>query len=150
MTDIQAAIGIHQLRRLDDEIVRRAHQSACYDDLLAGLPLEPPAPAARRARSAHHLYSVRVIDGIDRDALLVALRDRGIGTGVHYRGVHLHPYYRDRYSLDPNELPVASDISRRTLSLPIGPTVETADQVRVVDALADILRGPRRHHRPMT
>ena len=76
---------------------------------------------------------------ISRDALLDALAERKIGTGVHYRGVHLHPYYRDKYGLEPSDFPVASDISDRTLSLPLSPKVTDADQDDVVAALNEVL-----------
>ena len=76
---------------------------------------------------------------IGRDELLNALTERNIGTGVHYRGVHLHPFYRDKYGLEPGDFPVASEISERTLSLPLGPKVSDRDQDDVVAALAEVL-----------
>lgn len=75
-----------------------------------------------------------------RDELLDALTARKIGVGVHYRGVHLHSFYRDKYGLEADDFPVASSISERTLSLPLGPNVSEADQDDVVEALADLLR----------
>jgi dTDP-4-amino-4,6-dideoxygalactose transaminase len=80
---------------------------------------------------------------ISRDELTQALHERNIGTGVHYRAVHLHPYYRDAYGLSPSEFPVASRLSDQTLSLPLGPTLSEADQDDVVGALTDVLQ-PRR------
>jgi dTDP-4-amino-4,6-dideoxygalactose transaminase len=142
MTDVQAAIGIHQLPMLDRWIDRRAELWRGYDDALRDLPLELPAPAdGARRRHARHLYSVSVADGapLDRDALLDALTDRRIGAGVHYRGVHLHPYYRDRYQINPAALPVSTRISERTLSLPLSPKVSDADQADVVAALRSLL-----------
>jgi dTDP-4-amino-4,6-dideoxygalactose transaminase len=76
---------------------------------------------------------------LSRDELLDALTERRIGAGVHYRGVHLHPYYRDRYRIDPTALPVATDISRRTLSLPLSPALTEDDQLDVAEALGDAL-----------
>lgn len=76
---------------------------------------------------------------LDRDGLLDALNERRIGTGVHYRGVHLHPYYRDRYHLTPADFPVADAISDRTLSLPLSPRVSDADPDDVVRALRELL-----------
>jgi dTDP-4-amino-4,6-dideoxygalactose transaminase len=145
MTDISAALGLHQLPRLDGWIDERARQAERYDDLVDGLPLTTPPPADPRSRHAWHLYSVLVDPdaGMGRDELLEFLRDHKIGTGVHYRGVHLHPYYRDRYALDPGAFPVASDMSARTLSLPLGPGVGDSDQDDVVAALRAAL-GTRR------
>ena len=76
---------------------------------------------------------------IGRDELLDRLVQANIGTGVHYRGVHLHPYYRDTYAIDPASLPVATDISERTLSLPLSPKLDERDQHDVVDALREAL-----------
>lgn len=137
MTDVQAALGLHQLPRLDGWIEERERIWARYDELLAGLPLELPPPAADGSRHARHLYQVLVEPGarLDRDGLLDHLHRERIGTGVHYRGVHLHPYYRDRYGIDPASLPVTTDISERTLSLPLSPSVTEADQDDVVAAI---------------
>jgi dTDP-4-amino-4,6-dideoxygalactose transaminase len=137
MTDLQAALGIHQLPKLDPWIDRRAQLWDRYDELLAGLPLElPPAPDPD-TRHARHLYGVLVDPGarLSRDELLDHLHEQRVGAGVHYRGVHLHPYYRDRYELDPASLPVATDISHRTLSLPLSPAMDEGDQDDVVAAL---------------
>jgi dTDP-4-amino-4,6-dideoxygalactose transaminase len=141
MTDVQAALGLHQLPRLDRWIERRAELWELYDELLEPLALQTPAPPAFGSRHARHLYQVLVSDdaGISRDDLLDALLELRIGTGVHYRGVHLHPYYRDTYALEPDDLPVASDISERTLSLPLSPGLEEQDVRDVAAALSRIL-----------
>ncbi|HWF25923.1 MAG TPA: DegT/DnrJ/EryC1/StrS family aminotransferase [Solirubrobacteraceae bacterium] len=141
MTDIQAALGVHQLPRLDEWIDRRAKLWERYDLLLSELPLETPPPPAPDTRHARHLYQVLLEPEapLARDELVEALIARGIGTGVHYRGVHLHPYYRDRYHLAPESFPVATSISERTLSLPLSPKVTGADQDDVVLALGELL-----------
>jgi dTDP-4-amino-4,6-dideoxygalactose transaminase len=141
MTDVQAAIGIHQLPQLDHWIGVRAALWARYDELLAGLPLQLPAPVESGSRHARHLYQVLVEPDapLTRDELLDGLTERKIGAGVHYRGVHLHPYYRDTYGLAPGDFPVSSAISDRTLSLPLAPNVSEADQDDVVVALAELL-----------
>ena len=74
---------------------------------------------------------------LGRDELIEFLRERRIGTGVHYRAVHLHPYYRDRYGIHPGALPVATEMSARTLSLPLGPSLQERDQRYVAEALRD-------------
>ncbi|MEA2196533.1 MAG: hypothetical protein QOJ25_584 [Solirubrobacteraceae bacterium] len=141
MTDVQAALGLHQLPRLDAWIDHRAELWARYDELLSGLPLETPALPAEGSRHARHLYQVLVEPEapLARDELLDGLTAHGIGTGVHYRGVHLHSYYRDRYGLAPEDFPVATAISERTLSLPLSPNVTEADQDDVVSALRELL-----------
>jgi dTDP-4-amino-4,6-dideoxygalactose transaminase len=141
LTDVQAAVGLHQLARLDEWIERRAYLWERYDALLADLPLQTPPPPEPYTRHARHLYQVLLEPEarLTRDQLLNALTERKIGTGVHYRAVHLHPYYRDKYRLREDDLPVASDISERTLSLPLSPKVSEADQDDVVDALTELL-----------
>jgi dTDP-4-amino-4,6-dideoxygalactose transaminase len=141
MTDVQAAVGLHQLPRLERWITHRERLWKRYDELLASLPLRMPAAAEPGSRHARHLYQVQLKDGarLTRDELLDALTARNIGTGVHYRGVHLHPFYRDRYGLDPGQFPAATAISQRTLSLPLGAGVTEADQDDVVQALTEVL-----------
>ena len=141
MTDVQASLGLHQLPRLDEWIDRRAELWERYDGLLDGLPLQTPPPPEPDTRHARHLYQVLLAPDapITRDALLDGLAARNIGTGVHYRGVHLHPYYRDKYGLSPEEFPVSTSISDRTLSLPLSPKVSEADQDDVVAALRELL-----------
>jgi dTDP-4-amino-4,6-dideoxygalactose transaminase len=141
LTDLQASLGIHQLPRLDGWIARRAELWASYDELLADLPVQLPAPVAPGTRHTRHLYSILIAPDApaSRDQLLALLHDHRIGAGVHYRAVHLHPYYRDRYQLDPADLPVATDLSMRTLSLPLSPRVTEADQEEVAGVLSDAL-----------
>lgn len=141
MTDLQAAMGVHQLPHLDQWIDRRAELWERYDDLLQGLPLRTPAPAEPNTRHARHLYQVLLGPDapLTRDELLEALTQRNIGTGVHYRGVHLHPFYRDTYGLSPDAFPVATFISEQTLSLPLSPKISESDQDDVVRALVELL-----------
>jgi dTDP-4-amino-4,6-dideoxygalactose transaminase len=145
MTDVQAALGIHQLGRLEDWIDQRARLWDRYDALLERLPLQTPPPPEPQTRHARHLYQVLLEPDavVTRDELLDALTARNIGTGVHYRGVHLHPYYRDTYRLEPADFPVATAISERTLSLPLSPKVSESDQDDVVSALRDVLDRSR-------
>lgn len=146
MTDLNAALGIHQLPRLEQGIDYRSELWSRYDRLLTELPLETPRPPSDAMRHARHLYQVLVgaEAPVDRDELLSLMTSSKIGVGVHYRAVHLHPYYRDKYNLDPADFPVASDISNRTLSLPLGTNVTRADQDDVVDALKAHLTGSSR------
>jgi dTDP-4-amino-4,6-dideoxygalactose transaminase len=144
MTDVQAAVGLHQLPHLDEWIDARARVWERYDELLADLPLETPPPPAEGTRHARHLYQVLVGPDapVSRDELMGSLTQRRIGVGVHYRACHLHPYYRDRYGLAPERFPVSTDISERTLSLPLSPDLTEDDLLDVAAALADGLSGP--------
>jgi dTDP-4-amino-4,6-dideoxygalactose transaminase len=142
MTDVQASVGLHQLPRLDRWIEARARLWERYDELLAGLPLATPPPPTENMLHARHLYSV-LIDpeaALTRDQLLEFLQERNIGTGVHYRAIHQHAYYRQRYArygFEPDALAAATAISDRTLSLPLSPAVTSADQDDVVAALRE-------------
>jgi dTDP-4-amino-4,6-dideoxygalactose transaminase len=138
MTDVQAALGIGQLGRLDAWIEVRARAWRRYDDLLEGLPLELPAAPPAHARHARHLYRVAVTD---RDRVADRLADAGIGSGVHYRGVHLHPYYRRRCGIGPHDLPATTRMSETTLSLPLDPALTESDQRAVADALRAALEA---------
>jgi dTDP-4-amino-4,6-dideoxygalactose transaminase len=141
MTDVQAAVGLHQLGHLDEWIDRRAQLWERYDALLESLPLQTPPPPEPHTRHARHLYQVLLDPGapVSRDQLLDRLARRNIGTGVHYLGVHLHPFYRDKYGLKDTDFPIATAISERTLSLPLSPKVTERDQDDVVAALTELL-----------
>jgi dTDP-4-amino-4,6-dideoxygalactose transaminase len=145
LTDLHAAIGLHQLPRLDGWIERRAELWKRYDDLLAALPLATPAPWPAHVRHARHLYTVLLDPDapLTRDQLLEEMTRRRIGVGVHYVALHLHPHYRDHYGTDPADLPVASDISQRTVSLPLSPRITPTDQDDVVEALHGALGRER-------
>jgi dTDP-4-amino-4,6-dideoxygalactose transaminase len=143
MSDVHAAVALHQLPRLEDWIDRRARQWEAYDAGLAGLPVDLPPPASARMRHARHLYRISVTDAapLGRDELASCLTAAGVGTGVHYRALHLHSYYRERYGLEPERFPVATDASRRVLSLPLGPSVSDSDQAHVIATVRSILAG---------
>ncbi len=137
LTDIAAAIGIHQLRRVEEFQRLRQAVAARYSAALAGLPLLcPPEPAAGE-RHAWHLYPIRLTDAapIGRDALIERLFAAGIGCSVHYIPLHLQPYWRDRYALDASSFPHSQCAYERMVSLPIYTRMTDADVDRVVDAL---------------
>jgi len=141
MTDIAAAVGIHQLARLDGWIDQRERLADAYDERLADLPLElPPRPPAH-ARHAHHLYVVRLREDAprERDEVLAALHAARIGASVHFKSIHLFTYYRDRYGLRPGDLPVSTHRSAHSLSLPLYPAMTEADLDDVVSTLAEAL-----------
>jgi dTDP-4-amino-4,6-dideoxygalactose transaminase len=129
MHDVSAAVGIHQLARLDAWIDEREHLARRYDEGLSGLPLEfaPPLPA--HARHARHLYNVLVSPGAgaQRDELITELGRRKIGSTVHFHGIHLKSFYRQKYELRPEDLPVATDWAHRSITLPLHPQMTTDD-----------------------
>jgi dTDP-4-amino-4,6-dideoxygalactose transaminase len=139
MNDVSAAIGLHQLKRLDAWIDERQALARAYDARLRDLPLDLPAAVPAHARHAHHLYAVTVRSDapVQRDELVTALRARNVGTSVHFRGMHLHSYYRERYGLRPEDLPNATAWSRRTLTLPLHQGMDVDDIDYVASALAE-------------
>ena len=129
MTDVSAAVGLHQLRRLDGWIDRREELARHYDACLAELPVELAPDVPHGARHARHVYSVLVRPdaAVSRDELVAALRARNIGSTVHFHGIHLQSYYRDRYGIRREELPVASDWAERSITLPLHPQMTELD-----------------------
>jgi dTDP-4-amino-4,6-dideoxygalactose transaminase len=122
MMDIQAALGLVQLERLSSMQARRAEIWARYDEGLADLPIERPAPVPAGWTHARHLYTVIVEPqrcGWTRDALQAALAREGIGTSVHFRALHLQSYYAERFSLRRGMFPNAEFHSDHSLSLPL-------------------------------
>jgi dTDP-4-amino-4,6-dideoxygalactose transaminase len=143
MTDLEAALGLHQLRRVEQNLARRNEIWSRYDDAFAGLPVFVPAPDGPRTRHGRHLYTILLdLDAlsIDRDGLLVELHRLGIGTGVHYRALHLHRYYREAYGYRPGLLPNAEWLSERTLSLPLSPRLSDDDVGDVIEAVVATLQ----------
>src|SRR5438132_7391434 len=136
MMDLQAALGLHQLARVEENLQVRETQWARYQDALNGLPLDLPAAPPASVWHARHLYTIRVRPDapVRRDALMSALHDRGIGTGVHYVPVHEHPYYRELLRGRDEAYPAASAIGRETCSLPVGPGLQADEPARVIAA----------------
>lgn len=138
MTEIQAALGLSQLQRLDALHARRAALAERYDGLLAGLPLKLPARRADRV-SAWHLYAVEIdTPRVSRRAVFDALRDADIGVNVHYIPIHTQPYYR-ALGFAAGDFPAAEAYYARALSLPLFPALSEAEQDRVVATLARAL-----------
>ena len=147
MTDIQAAIGLAQLRRLDGMQARRREIASLYDAAFADADaLERPV-ARDHVEHAWHLYVVRLrLDAlrIDREQVIHELSARNIGTSVHFIPVHLHPWYRDRYGFQPGQFPIAHASYLRALSLPLHPGLTDSDVSDVVGAVLDVLDQFRR------
>ena len=137
LTDIAAAIGIHQLRRADEFQRLRQAVAAGYTAGLADLPLVCPPQPAPDDQHAWHLYPIRLSDAapIGRDALIDRLFAAGIGCSVHYIPLHLQPYWRDRYGLAAASFPHSQRAYERMVSLPIYTAMTGADVDRVVAAL---------------
>ncbi len=146
MTDLQAALGLVQLGRLEDFVQARTRVADWYAEALRAVPgVDMLEPVRHPARHAWHLLVVRLRleeIGVARDTVMQRLVEANIGVGLHFKALHLHPLYRDRVAADPATLPHATRASERILSLPLFPAM-TRDDVRdVAEALA---RAVRRH-----
>jgi dTDP-4-amino-4,6-dideoxygalactose transaminase len=142
MIDLQAALGLHQLARVDRTLARREAIWSRYDEAFASLPVVRPFRVEPSDRHARHLYTILLdLEAISasRDEVLQALHEEGIGTGVHYRAVHLHTYYRERFGYAPDDFPNANSISERTLSLPLSSRMTDDDVERAIVGLTRAL-----------
>jgi dTDP-4-amino-4,6-dideoxygalactose transaminase len=147
MTDLQAAMGIHQLRKLPEFHRRRKEITRLYDEGFANVE-EVQRPTERPlAESAWHIYALRLnLDELklSRDEFIEELRDRNIGTSVHFIPVHLQPYYRDKYGFRPHDFPVCFREYQRLVSLPIHTRLSDSDVDDVIDAVTDVVRLHRK------
>lgn len=144
MIDLQASLGIHQLRRVEEAWLRRAEIWHSYNEAFANLPIEQPAPPDKDGRHAFHLYTILVDEvktGISRDEFIAAMFESNIGVGVHYRSIPEHPFYRDRFGWSPEDYPNAMRIGQQTVSLPLSPKLTTKDVNDVVEAVSSILES---------
>jgi dTDP-4-amino-4,6-dideoxygalactose transaminase len=146
MTDIQAAIGLVQLQRLEEmqqrryEIVRQ--YNAAFEEMDE---LETPTERSN-VQSAWHLYVLRLnLDKlqIDRAQFIEAMREHNIGTSVHFIPIHLHPFYRDKYGWKPEDFSVAYNEYQRTISLPLHPGLADKDVADVIGAVQNIVESYR-------
>jgi perosamine synthetase len=141
-TDISSAIGMAQLRRVDHSRELRARQAQRYDEHFSGYPAIQPLSVSAANKHAYHLYVVVLNTDqtkATRDEIIDNLRRNGIGTSVHYRPLHLHGLYRDRYGYTPSDFPVATSMFSRVISLPIYPSLATTDLDRVADTLKRVV-----------
>jgi len=142
MMDLQAAIGIHQLQRIEDNWRRRQEIWRCYQQAFADSPLRLPPEPEPGARHAYHLYTVLIDErrtGIVRDDFLTGMTAQGIGVGVHYLSIPEHPFYQQTFQWNPKQYPNATRIGRQTVSLPLSPKLSDADVQDVINAVKRVL-----------
>lgn len=134
MTDIAAAIGVHQLRRLSEMHRRRELIAQRYTEAFRELPLQLPSAGTSNDCHAWHLYPIRLAPdcGIDRNAMVAHMNAHGIGVSVHYVPLHMHPYWRNRYQLTEEAFPVSSAAYHSMLSIPIYSKMDDASVERVI------------------
>lgn len=141
LTDIAAALGIHQLQRARGFQQRRATIAQRYRAAFADLPVQLPPEPGPGELHAWHLYVLRLGDDapLARDAFIERLFELGIGVSVHYIPLHLHPYWRERYGLDAAQFPHSQHAYERMLSLPLYSKMSEADIERVIAAVRQLL-----------
>jgi len=142
MMDIQAAIGLHQLERVERYWTRREELWRRYNEAFAGLPVETPADPDPDTRHGYHLYTLQVEKeraGIDRDGFLNAIQAHNIGAGVHYLSIPEHDYYRRTFGWEPDDYPNAKRIGRSTVSIPFSAKLSDDDAGDVIEAVTRIV-----------
>jgi len=144
MMDIQAALGLHQLARVESLWPRRQELWRRYNTALADLPVGHPAEPEPGTRHAYHLYTLLINPdraGIARDAFLNAMTAHRIGVGVHYLSIPEHPYYQRTFGWKSTDYPHAMRIGRETVSLPLSARLTDTDAQDVIDAVRAIVGG---------
>jgi dTDP-4-amino-4,6-dideoxygalactose transaminase len=144
MTDMQAALGIHQLRRIEDNLVIRNAHWARYDKAFKDNEFLIRPCVQKNIRHARHLYTP-LLDadklGVPRDEFLAALQKENIGAGIHFIALHLHSYYKKRFGYRRGDFPNAEYISDRTFSIPFSARLSAADVDDVIGAVNKVTRG---------
>jgi len=142
MMDLQAAIGIHQLKRIESYWKRRQQIWQRYNKAFEDLPVGLPADPEPQTRHAYHLYTILVGEeksGINRDAFLNAMTTHNIGVGVHYLSIPEHPYYQETFGWQTEDYPNAARIGRQTVSLPLSAKLTDEDVEDVIEAVRGII-----------
>lgn len=142
MMDLQAAIGIHQLERVEQSWLRRQSIWKRYQLDFRGLAVGIPAEPAPGTRHGYHLYTLTVDHescGLSRDEFIDEMTLSNIGVGVHYLSLAQHPYYRDRYGWDPNNFPVAENYGLATVSLPLSPKLSDAEIDHITETVGRLV-----------
>lgn len=148
LTDIAAAMGLHQLDKAAWMRDVRQKYAEMYSAAFAEMPeLQVPCHGPDKSHHAWHLYTLRLRPeklSVSRADFIEKIKDMGIGTSVHFIPLHLHPYYRDRYSYSHGDFPVSEDLYEREISLPIYPRMTEEDVQRVIAAVKDLVNKFRK------
>jgi dTDP-4-amino-4,6-dideoxygalactose transaminase len=143
MSDVQAAIGLHQLRAIDRHLSRRDAIARRYDDAFADLPIGRFDDVPAGWRHARHLYTVLIEPSarLDRDAVAAALGDAGVASSVHFPAIHLQQYYAERFGYRAGRFPHAERIAATVLSLPMSPALSDDQIDHVIRVFRDVVGG---------
>lgn len=142
MFDIQAALGLHQLAKAEDFLITRQKYVQMYDEAFKDIPQIKPLARRENIKHAHHLFVV-IVDtdkiSVGRDDILTALKAENIGMAVHFRALHLQPFYREKFGFKQGDLPLAEYASDRIISLPLYPKMTTEDVEDVIKAVKKVI-----------
>lgn len=139
MTDIQAALGLHQLRKLNNFIEKRKQYADIYNQELSKIPLIQIPRIRPYVKSSYHLYPI-LLKGVDRDLFIQEMKKRNIGTSVHFIPLHLQPFYKNTFGYKIGDFPIAEKVYKSLVSLPLYPKMTIKDVNDVIGAIKDILK----------
>lgn len=142
MPDIQAAIGIQQLKKIEKFWKIRKEYTALYNEAFKKIPELITLTEKENIRHAYHLYVIIVKTEslkAGRDTIMNAIQAEGIGIGIHFRTIHIHPYYKRRFGFSKGDYPNAEYASERVISLPLYPRMEEKDVRRVIKIVKKII-----------
>jgi dTDP-4-amino-4,6-dideoxygalactose transaminase len=142
--DMSAAVGLAQLRRMDELLAKRARVAAAYSERIRIDGVAPLTPTPGTTRMSWFVYVVRFDPEIDRDRVIELLAECGIPSRPYFPSIHLQPFYRDRFGYEPGDFPAAEAASRATLALPFHPNMSTDAVDQVVSALERAVAAARR------
>jgi len=148
MTDIQASLGLHQIKKLDNFIETRERYTKIYNEAFKDIPEIKTPSEIEDIKHSRHLYII-MLDleklKIDRDEFIRLMKEKGIGTGVHFISLHLQPYYKEKFGFQENDFPNAKHVSDRIVSLPLYPKMTVNNVQRVVDAVKNIINENKKY-----
>ncbi|MCD6352992.1 MAG: DegT/DnrJ/EryC1/StrS family aminotransferase [Proteobacteria bacterium] len=142
MFDLQAAVGLHQMDRIDQFRENRKKYVTRYNEAFKEILEVEPLRTKPDVKHAHHIYPILLNLNMltaDRDQIMNAIQAENIGIGIHFRAVHLHPFYRDKFGFQPGKLPIAEDASQRILSLPLYPGMSEEDLEDVISVVKKVI-----------
>ncbi len=147
MTDLNASLGLHQIKKIERFMTLRKKYVSMYDNAFVDVPELETLAVRDYATPAHHIYIIALqLERltVDRDGFLDAIQSAGIGVAVHYVALHLQPYYVKNFKTKPQDFPIASNYSERVISIPLYPKMSSADVEKVIGTVKDLIKKFRR------
>ena len=144
MPDIQAAIGIHQLKKIEEFSIKRERIWNIYQQEFKNLPINLPCKIEKNTNHAYHLFNICLDQSktsIKRDNFLNKMNDNKIGVGVHYESIPMHPYYQKTFDWKPSDYPNALKFGNETVSIPISPKLTDNELDKIISVTKSILSG---------